>query len=248
MRNSTQKILVSLFPINTDQRVMLSTAQLRRVVPDLTDGGFRSLVLYLERKHWLLKEQAGSKTFLSITDTGSRALMTKFPALNPIWDEWSGDWQMLVFLEAPKGDKQFRYLREQLKNEHALPLSRGVYLKAKQLSDKLVQECVDLYDRSVLIFSVGPLQLGELRPIVTTYYDLSSLAAVYSSISSTVHGLLSKSGKQNKLSSKQKVHISSLIDRLINCLTEDPGFVRFYFPGLAGVRQILPPVQQIILL
>lgn len=248
MRSNAQKILLALFPIQTDRQLMLSTAQLRRVVPDLTEGGFRSVLLYLQNKHWLYKEQAGRRSFLSITDAGQRALIAKFPALNPKWEQWQGEWQALVFLEAPKGDRQFRYLREQLKNEYALPLSRGVYLMAGEFSDKFIQESVTLYEQSVMIFSVGKVKLGELRPIVTSYYDLTSLAAVYSSISGTASQLLIKNNQQNELNDKQKVQLSSIIDRLVNCLTDDPGFINFYFPGLAGVRQLLPQVQQIIML
>lgn len=246
MRSNAQKILLTLFPVSDSERVLLTSSQVQLLVPDLTEGGYRSLLLFLQRKHWLLKENAGQSSYLSLTDTGKRALIAKFPALSPEWDKWQGNWQQMVFLQAPKGDRQFRYLREQLKNELALPLSRGVYVKAGSFSEKLMQECQDRYDRSLLVFSVGQMQLGELRPIISSYYDLTSLAAVYSSISKSTASLLNILEIEKELNDKQKIQLSSVIDRLIDCLTEDPGFIRFYFPGLAGVRQILPQLQKII--
>lgn len=248
MKSNTQRILLALYSIDPTRQLMLSHCQLKLVVPGLTDGGYRSLLLYLEKKHWLHREHVGRKSFLSIADAGQRVLVAKFPALDPMWQEWKGEWQTIVFLDAPQGDPQFRYLRQQLQFENSLPLSRGVYLKANRFSEKLMQTIFTLYEQSVVIFSVGEMQVGEIRPIVTSYYDLSSLVSVYSSISGMTNQLLIKNKQQNALSDKQKEQISSIIDRLINCLTEDPGFINYYYPGIAGVKQLLPQIQQIIML
>jgi hypothetical protein len=122
--------------------------------------------------------------------------------------------------------------------DHALPLTRGVYLAAGGFSPQVLALCSSLYQDSVVIFSVAAWEFGLDRPIIVSYYDLASTASVYSSISSTIDTLLDIFNNSKSRTNQQKLLISTTIDRLWSGLKEDPGFTTHYFPGLLDLEQI----------
>lgn len=246
MKKNAQQALLCLYSFDRGTSLALPVSAIRIALANMSDGGFRSLLLYLERKHWLSKESVGSAQFLSLTNKGREALRAKFPALNEKWVTWQGEWDALVFLKAPDSDQQFRYLRQQLLANQVLPLSRGIYLSAGGFSPEITELCRSLYQNSVVIFSVGDWQFGLDRPIITNYYALGDVAGLYSGISKDVDQLLVKINSKKSSTNQQKMNISTVIDRLCSCLKSDPGFTQFYFPGVLDSRDLLPKIQQLL--
>lgn len=242
MKKNAQKILLCLYSFSKNDLVLLKSSQLRLCVPDMTEGGFRSLLLFLERKDLLVRESLPGAQYFSLTDKGREALKAKFPALNPKWEQWQGQWYAMTFLKAPATDSQFRYLRQLLVADHALPLTRGVYLSAGNFSPQVLSTCSTLYQDSVVIFSVAAWEFGLDRPIIVKYYDLASVASVYSSIGNSIDQLLEIFNNSKTRTNQQKINIDTVIDRLWSGLKEDPGFTSYYFPGLLDVSSILKKI------
>lgn len=248
MKKNAQKILLCLFSFTKNNQVVFSMEQLRMAVPDMSEGGYRSLILFLERKGWLIKESLPGKQYLSITDKGREALKAKFPALNDKWTTWTGEWHAMTFIQAPASDPQFRYLRQLVLSAHALPLTRGVYLSAGSFSPEILSVCSSLYQNHIAIFSIGSWEFGMNRPIIIKYYDLASIASIYSSISTSIDGLLINFKNNKNTTDQQKMTISTTIDRLWSGLKEDPGFTAHYFPGLLDLSEIIKKVQLLLLI
>lgn len=246
MKRNLQKILLCLYSFSASQQLVLSLKCIRTVVPDMSEGGFRSLILFIERKGWIVKESLPGAQYISLTHKGREALKVKFPALNQTWAVWSGEWQAMVCIQAPASDLQFRYLRQRLTAQHVFPLSRGVYLSANGFSQEILELCRSLYQDSVVIFSVGDWQFGLERPIIVKYYDLASVVSVYSSISNSIDQLLVKINTKKDRIDQLNENIPTAIDRLCDCLKEDPGFSKHYFPGLPDITSILPKIQHLL--
>lgn len=242
MKKNAQKILLCLYSFSKTDQVILASTQLRLAVPEMTAGGYRSLLLFLLRKGWLVKESFAGNQLYSLTDKGREVLKAKFPALNPSWAQWNGEWHAMVFIKAPASDPQFRYLRQVLVADHALPISRGVYLAAGGFSPAILATCTSLYQDSLVIFSVGAWEFGLDRPIIVEYYDLASTASSYSSIGNSIDSLLEIFNSNKNRTDQQKMQISTTIDRLWSGLKEDPGFTTYYFPGLLDISSILKKI------
>lgn len=246
IKRNAQKILLTVFTSQQQSPLVVSSDKLRLVVPDLTETGYRSLLLFLINKDLLFREKVFGAVSVGITDQGRKALISLFPALDDRWQVWNGQWMVLVFLEATKTDPHFRYLRSLLLQEQALVLSRGVYLAAGSFSHRIMQECESLYSSAVAVFSVDTWYRGLNRPLIVNYYDLTAKVEVYSGISGDVSQLLGKVMQNKNSTDQQKTNISSIIDRLIDSLREDPGFIKYFFPDVPGVTRILSDLQKII--
>lgn len=246
MKKNAQKILLCLYTYSRSERVLFSTSQIRLAVPNMSDGGYRSLLLMMQRNGWVSKESLPGMQYLSITDQGREALKRVLPALNPKWKQWKGEWHAMTFIQAPSSDPQFRYLRQLVIADNAIPLTRGVYLAAGGFSQEILSVCSTLYASSVTVFSVNTWEFGDDRPIIVKYYDLTSVASVYSSISTSIDGLLGILNVGKSRTDQHKVVISTTIDRLWSGLKDDPGFTAYYFPGILDLPSILKKIQLLI--
>jgi len=248
MKKNSQILLLSLFTEGLKQPLSLSVAQLRKLVPDLSDSGFRSLLHVLEKKLLISSERAQGKKRYYLTNDGKNALVGLFPSLNPSWHDWDGSWVCLVFLQAPKSDLQFRYLRSLLLEHRAVALSRGVYLYPRQLPAVVLESLQRLYIGAVLCFGVAEWQFGTERPIVVEKYTLESLIDIYSGVSKEARQLLGDENGSSRLTVQQKSRIPSLFDRLLSALTIDVGFSSYYFPGSPRGSEVLIIIQRLLTL
>lgn len=248
MKKNSQILLLSLFSEGGRQPLSLTVSQLRRLVPELSDSGFRSLLHVLEKKQMISSERDQGKRRFYLTNDGKNALVRLFPSLDPSWQSWNGSWVCLVFLQAPKSDLQFRYLRSLLVEHRAVALSRGVYLYPRQLPAIVLESLQRLYIGSVLCFSVAEWQFGTERPIVVEKYTLESLIDIYSGVSKEAKQLLGDENVSSRLTVQQKSRIASLFDRLLSALTSDLGFMNYYFPGSTRGSEVLILVQRLLTL
>jgi DNA-binding transcriptional regulator PaaX len=246
MKQSTQKVLLALYPAAEQSAlVSLSAEQLRACVGDLSPSGFRSLLYAAEKNGYLARENIGSQSYFVLRDIGRRKVEVAFPAFSPRFERWSGEWSCMVFLEAPAGDPQFRYLRRLLLEKGALGLSRGVYLSAGEFDQRVMSEVEALYAQSLAIFTIGKWQLGSERPIVIDSMGLDDIAAGYSGVSTEIKQLLRQNRSESKLNDQSKAAYYTLFDRFLSLLQTDPGFTTRYFPGLESPTQLLAQLQQL---
>lgn len=246
IKKNTQKLLLALYTPQPSWAPVLSQKQLRGVTAEMTDSGFRSLLLFMEGKDLIYKQQLFSQSRYGLTDHGRRELNSLFPSLNPSWSTWNGTWMALTFLEAPQRDLHFRYLRASLIKERALPLSRGIFIIPDSFSDELLRNCRELYRGAVAIFSVADWILGVDTPLVTDYYDLSPLAENYSSISKEADRLLVTIDSKKRSSNQSNLSISNVFDRFLASLKQDVGILNTYFPGVPGAIQLQQQLQRIL--
>ncbi len=225
-------------------RIKLSNLNI--VLSDLTEGGKRSLLHVLKRSGLINSERVLGTTSIGITQHGIKALEDQFPALSSKWDEWQGSWDCLVFVKAPKSDKQFRYLRALLVAEGAVSISRGVYASPFSFSEKVTQECEQMYRDSILMFSVGKWKIASLRSLIIDKYGLLDAVESYSGISDDVSRLLTTLHTDKRFTDRHKIDLNLVYDRLIDILMEDPGFCGHYFDEVPNVKEILSKLNFII--
>lgn len=248
MKKNTQKILLALYstlPTHTQKR-RVSYESLQLVVPELTSGGFRSLLFVLKKQGIITTQKVLGVSSVSITQHGVVLLEQEFPALSSKWEHWDGKWECMVFLEAPSFDKQFRYLRTLLIAEGALAISRGVYMAPGGFSDKVVKECQLSYFRGVLLFSVGTWKIATESTFVIEKYGLLDIAELYSGISKDVSRMLKTVIYKKELIYQSKNYINLVYDRVASILAEDPGFCTFYFPEIPKVKKLLEELNSLI--
>jgi hypothetical protein len=178
---------------------------------------------------------------------GSLALERQFPALKLPVDSWKGQWQLLVFLKPPNEDKNFRFLRNLILSNHGLPVSRGVFGFADQVPGEVDHVIKNLYKQNILIIAGAPqLGFGSLRQIIIDYYRLPDLISAYSGVSKEISQLLRLNRSLEELTDGQKRDIHSILIRICQIAIQDPGIIRFYFPGHPNLSEVLENYQLLL--
>ena len=244
MKSNSRSLLLLLYPTSASQDLFVTTKKARFLLPDMTAGGVRSLLHYLEKENYLSSERLVSETRYYLTEAGKRKLEQLFPALDPEWASYDGTWHCIVFQTAPKGDPQFRYLRSQVIKEKALQLSRGVKCVPRAFSDDFVSLCSKIYAQSVALFSVSKWELGFERGVITRKLALSDIATTYSGVSSEIDELLASREQKRTLTDQQKKQFLSVFDRFRDVLAEDGGVISYYYPTVPTATQILAQLQR----
>lgn len=246
MKENAQRILSWLYPqVNTSRWV--KTAELPLIVPAVTSGGLQSILLYLQSRKRVVVERVGGSQAVSITTHGMKALEEVIPAFLPVRREWKGEWQLLLFLEAPAQDKNFRFLRRVLLAAAALPLARGMFLYPGDFPDKVTFELSNSYEGSVLLVKLKDWTFGDEKAIIGSIFPLGDLTDDYSSISKEIDTLLAIGTPMISFTDPQKVLFSSVFDRLFLALQTDMGIQRAYFPQVETGVSLLFTLQNISL-
>lgn len=247
MKKNAQLLALLMCPIETSQELYMTTAGAKNLLPTTTDGGVRSLLHHLSKIGILSQERLEGDVRYYLTEDGVDQLNALFPALNPDWDDYTGQWDCIVFMQAPVGDPQFRYLRTQLVAEKALQLSRGVYCIPGKISDSLSVMCKKLYRDSVAIFSIDSWKQGFERSTVTHSLSLGDLATAYSSIGKEADQLLAFFETRGGLTEQQKSTFLSVCDRFRDILNDDVGILKFYYPNARTARDVLVKIQRVFM-
>ncbi len=246
MKKTSQVLLTALFPVAQNKPgIVLTTKQLRFLVPDLSESGFKSLLYLLEQQELVNRELGDAEPVYSLTNLGKRAVEDEFPALSNRYDSWEGDWALLVFLTAPKGDPQFRYLRSLLLSQGAVALNRGVYLGAGGFSNRVMVELENEYRRSVVLLTVGEWQIGSEKPIVMKSLGLNDIVANYSGIGKQLARLLQEKLEKSSLKNQTKQDSLILFQQFLSVLQEDPGFTTRYIARSTPPLSLLAELQHI---
>ncbi|NCO12623.1 hypothetical protein GW926_03765 [Candidatus Pacearchaeota archaeon] len=246
MKQTTKKILLWLYPTEKGSQRVVNVDELRLILPELKNSGFRSLLNLLKKQHLISQEKSESEKEFRLTSYGKTSLEAEFPLFSTSMSDWKGEWSMIVFLNAPKSDKQFRFLRKYLVDNHCGQLSRGVYLYPGSLPVELHKLLLSMYVNSVLVTGVKGWLFGDERSIIIETFSLADIKSGLSGISKEIYLLLKQKNNQKRSDEGDKQDICLVFDRLAILLSEDLGLFQHYYPDVRSGKELLSQLQGII--
>lgn len=246
MRENTKKLLLFLYPTQ-DQVWWLTFTQLHRLLPQLSVAGLRSALFLLDKREFLRIDRTGSEWRYALSSHGQSFVAGLFPVFS-VTTKQDLAWLLLVFLQAPSSDRNFRFLRSHLLNNQGIQLTRGVYLLPEISVDKVQEELRHSYKNSVLLLRVGEWLFGDDYKIIGQKAGLSDLASVYSSISRELDRLISVKLQKKTFTQQENSTFHSALDRFLSTLDQDQSILLRYFPDVASPKQLLAAFQKLLLL
>jgi len=187
MKQNTKRLLTWLYPVSESPR-WVEQSTLEYIVPNLSKAGLKSLLYLLKGKQLIVGKKLGGRQLVSCTSHGMSALEEEIPVFSKERRQWSGKWSIIVFLKAPKGDNNFRYLRKSLVSVHTIGLTRGVFLYPGELPGHIYKLVNQLYRSSVVVFDSRSWEFGDEHLIIGSKTTVNDLIEVYSSISREIAG------------------------------------------------------------
>lgn len=246
MKQNAKLILCSLWREDMVPSFSIERSTLDLLIPGLSYSGKRSLYAWLVSQNLLTPIQVGSTVQYTITGMGMSRLTDEFPALNPRWRDWKGDWRMIAFCNPPKGDPQFRYLRKQCVEHKALTISRGIYAFAGQVPAAVLALINRMYRSNVSVISINRWEMGLDPSVFVTKNGLHNLGNLYSGISKEAEQLLASFGNKKRLTDAQKPIIREIYNRALSLLEIDPGYTRYYYPTEFSAPDVILKLQRLL--
>lgn len=243
MKENSKKILLFLYP-SENEPVWLIFSQLQQLLPMLSQTGLQSSLFLLDKKDFLRIDKTQAEWRYSLSSYGKSYLEDLFPALLANHDKWQGDWSLIIFLEATKTDKNFRYLRSYLTQNKAIGLTRAVYLFPGTITDKVQTELRKSYKNAVLVLKVSQWLFGDDFKIIGQKAQLNDHFELYSSISKEVDRLIRIRTENKSFTQQENSSFFSALDRFLSVLDNDEALLSFYFPEVEGAKKILSKFQK----
>jgi DNA-binding transcriptional regulator PaaX len=219
IKENTKRTLVWLYPANTSER-WLSKDRISMVLPELSFAGLRSLLYSLEKKQLILSQKTGGEIQYGLTTIGKALIETEMPSLKASPLD-SPSWSVLVFLQPPATDRNFRYLRQLLIQHRWLSLSRGVFVFPAKPTDLILVTIQRLYPQSVIIMGISDWWWGDIRLVIGQSVGASQVDDIYSGVSREIERLIGNLLGEKKLDHQAKSQIVSVFDRLFSALKLD---------------------------
>ena len=242
MKENSKKILLFLYP-NENELVWWSLDELHDLLPHLSLAGLQSALFLLDKKELLRIDKTQVKWRYSLSSHGRSYLEELFPALCESNEQWRGEWSLIIFLEAPKSDKNFRYLRSYLTQNKAIALTRAVYLYPGSLSEKIHADLQNSYKNAVLVMKVSKWLFGDDFKVIGQKAQLDDLFGLYSSISKELDRLISIRSNKKSFTQQEKTAFFSVLSRFLGVLEIDTALLRLYFPQVESARKLLSKFQ-----
>lgn len=244
MKSRTQKLLLALYPSTDTERFQLPVSVLREL-SELTPGGFRSVLHHLEKTEQIMVLRL-EDTLVELQPAAKTHLRDSFPALRSMHEDWDGTFTQVVFLEAPKADRQFRRLRGQLTSIGAHCLTRGVYLVAGTLPAGIQADLKVLYQGSVVVTTVDEWQFGSNPLLNELKSNSEQVYHLYSGISTRLFKLLSIQKSQKVLNTKKKEQLFSDYNQFWETIGLDQGYLPFFHTTSFTALEVLKQFQSIL--
>lgn len=203
----------------------MSQTRIKWIVPQLTPAGVRSLLYGLERKQLILTRRQAGEIQYGLTTMGKTLIEAEIPALASSDSTQSDQSSVLIFLQSPVNDRNFRYLRQFLLNQRWVSVSRGVFLYQARPSEVVLTTIQRLYAQSVVILRVGNWLWGDERLLIGQQTALNLADELYSGISREIKRLIEDILDQKELDDQSKMKINSVFDRLYTALNQDSSLV-----------------------
>ncbi len=243
MKQTSKKLLLWLYPFDASLKRRVSVSVASWLLPELTTAGQNSLVRHLENEHLLFTDELDGIIKLSLSSHGRLQLQADFPTLKWVDQPWQGDWSVVVFIKAPAGDKNFRYLRSLLMKQQSFQLSRGVYLNAGEISKELINTLHNAYRENVIVYKTNNWQFGDDSIFIGQSEYLKDIISIYSGISNELKILLTKKSNRKTLSDQQKNQFASIFDRFVISFEQDCGIIPYYHPEVISGIKLLQQMQ-----
>jgi hypothetical protein len=93
------------------------------------------------------------------------------------------------------------------------------------------------------VVKVSDWTITDFRAIITSVYGIFDLFSLYSGISGEINSLLTSNGNKKRLNNQSKIQLSSLLDRFLQILANDPGFFTPFFSRDISGRSLLLRLQ-----
>lgn len=247
MKENSRKILLFLYP-SENEPMWFTFQELQGLVPNLSRAGLQSALFLLDKKELLRIDKTQAEPKYSLSSYGKSYLEDLFPALCESNEKWQGDWSLLIFLEAPKTDKNFRYLRSYLTQNKAIALTRAVYLYPGLISEKLKTDLQHSYKNSVLVLKVSKWLFGDDFKVIGQKAQLNDLFELYSSISKELDRLISVKTIDKSFTQQEKNSFFSALSRFLSVLDSDPALLKLYFPQVESAKQLLFKLQKCLII
>lgn len=219
IKENTKRTLVWLFPADEAER-WLSKTRISLVVPQLSPSGLRSLVYGLEKNQLILSRYESGQQVYGLTTIGKSLIETEIAGLKVSTLAVQNS-SVLVFMQPPNSDRNFRYLRQFLIAHRWTAVTRGVFVFSGQPTESTLEIVQRLYAQAVLIFSVSDWLWGDLRLVIGHGSNISQAGDIYSGISRELDGLIGDVIGEKELDYPTKIKIVSIFDRLYSALKFD---------------------------
>jgi len=241
IKENAKRTLVWLYSATTEER-WLSKDRISLILAHLTPAGVRSLLYSLEKKQLVFSQRVGGEINFALTNIGKALIETEIIGLSAS-SQAEPQWSMLIFLKPPKSDRNFRYLRLLLLQQHWLTVSRGVFISPAQPIESLIQVIAKLYAQSVIVLGIKDWRWGDIRLVIGQTVGASQVDDIYSGISREIDRLISEVLSKNELNHQDKSQILSVFDRLYSTLKLDFTQVLLKKRGNASGVELLSKLQ-----
>ncbi|HCC84774.1 MAG TPA: hypothetical protein DEP87_03770, partial [Candidatus Pacebacteria bacterium] len=174
----------------------------------------------LEKKQLVLTQKIAGQTHYGLTTIGRATIEAEMPALASSVD-LKPEWSLLVFQQAPRSDRNFRYLRQFLLQHRWFALTRGVFVYPGMPAELVMNSIQKLYAQSVLIVKVEAWVWGDIRLVIGQGTMASQVDDIYSGISREIDRLIGDYLSEKDLDYQAKQQIVSTFNRLYLVLEQD---------------------------
>lgn len=249
MKRNTSQLLLWLYPGKQNASDLsfkrsVSISEIQIVMPKISDSSLRSLLFLMNKKAWLEIITLESEKYLSITKEGISQLEAQFPALK-LGSSVISHWTIIIFLEPPKNDKNFRYLRRFLLDKKNIQLTRGVYLSPLALDIQTTQLLEKLYKNYVLVVEADNFLFSDVGRIIGSKINLSDTLNILSGLSRELDEVIDKKNIEKRFTDKQKNTISSIFNRLFNLIEQSYCLESYFFPQVKSTLDLLLKLKEI---
>lgn len=247
MKDTSKKLLLLLGQAGSEE-LWFSTKKLELFFPELTHAGYLSLLFLLEKKELIRINKLEGSWLLSLSPYGETALKELFPAFYLPSGELEQDSQLVLFLESISSDKNFRYLRNLLLKNQAIPLGRGSFLFIGGLPQVIREELQKHYRNAVLVLAVADWIVGDRYKVIGQRISAKDHFDIYSGVSREIERLTQLKSNQKGFMDTENKEFLLVFHRFLDLLTDlHPLFFR-YFPQVEKPLELLEKIQKSFLL
>lgn len=246
MKNNSKKLLFLLYPAHGEP-AWFAVERLRWLFPNLTDSGYRSLLFLLQKKELLHVDRLAVEgkepdLVVRLSPHGQEAVSGQFPVLQSL-ERINASGKLIIFLQAPQSDKNFRYLRQLLSRQQLVALSRGVFYALGELDPLLLRELKQSYKNAVVVLSIGQWLVGDAYRIIGRKIALQDQFDLYSGVSTELDRLISLLPVTKEFSDQQKKQFLMAFTRLLSFLADSSPFFFYYSPQVRPLLNLLSQCQ-----
>jgi hypothetical protein len=212
MKINSRKLLVFSYALSG--KPILYT-HLEYLWPEITAGGRRGLVAYLQKQRLITIDYVSKQAQISISAIG-RAWVEEEYFSEKKEHSHQGSIVLLypgVLTTEPKVRQLKALLRQEL-----IELGPRTFFSQSPLSEALISQLRRRFFSLVAVMSIGNWQMGDPNTFINYYLQKNSESNLISGVSSQITELIEKKITFSSASDQSKLQIFSLLDRLFEII------------------------------